>query len=193
MDSNGDCLGVVLAGGRSRRMGQDKAQLIWQGRRQIDRSFELLRAAGCSRVVISGDYLQYPHVSDQYPERGPLGGLASVAASEPETRWLVSAIDQPLLDVTLLRALLEGLLVAADSGRALCRYGEDPLPMALLVAPGTRRWMHYAVCGNSPGHRSLKALQEHLRIHALPADAATRARLRGANTPDEWDALLDQA
>ncbi|MGE4071354.1 MAG: molybdenum cofactor guanylyltransferase [Lysobacterales bacterium] len=192
MDSNGDCLGVVLAGGQSRRMGADKAQLVWHGQRLIDRCAQLLRTAGCSRVVVSGDYPQYPHVPDQYAHRGPLGGLASVAASEAESRWLVSAVDQPLLDVTLLRALLDGLLVAAETGRAVCRYGEDPLPMALLVAPETRRWMHYAVSGDSPGHRSLKALQEHLRIHALPADAATRARLRGVNTPEEWQALLDQ-
>ena len=192
MDSNGDCLGVVLAGGRSQRMGADKAQLVWHGQRLIDRCAEWLRAAGCSRVLVSGNYPQYPHVPDQFPERGPLGGLASVAASEAESRWLVSAIDQPLLDANLLRELLDGLLVATEIGRAVCRYGEEPLPMALRVTPETRRWMQYAVSGDSPGHRSLKALQQHLRIHALPADAATRARLRGVNTPEEWQALLDQ-
>lgn len=192
MDSNGDCLGVVLAGGRSQRMGADKALLKWRGQRLIDRSFELLRAAGCSRVIVSGNYPQYPHVNDQFPERGPMGGLASVALSASESRWLVSAIDQPLLDAALLRALLEGLLVGAEIGRSVCRYGEEPLPMALLVTASTRRWMHYAVAGDRAGYRSLKALQTHLRIHALPADAEVRARLRGANTPDEWDTLSSQ-
>lgn len=191
MDSNNDCLGVVLAGGRSKRMGSDKAQLLWQGRRLIDRSFELLRAAGCSRVVVSGDYPQYPHIPDQFPDRGPLGGLASVAQSEPESRWLVSAIDQPLLDVSMLRALLDGLMAGSETGRQVCRYGEEPLPMAFLVTPATRRWMQLAVAGDSPGHRSLKALQEYLRIHALPADTEVRARLRGVNTPSDWDTLHD--
>ncbi len=189
METNGDCLGVVLAGGRSQRMGADKARLEWRGQSLIDRAVALLRATGCSRVVVSGDYPEYAHVADRFPDRGPLGGLASVAEVARESRWLVTAVDQPLLDAALLRPLLDGLLVGVESARCLCRYGEEPLPMALMLSADTRRWLLSAVAGDS-GHRSLKALQERLRIHALPADAGTRARLRGANTPDEWETLL---
>lgn len=189
MDTNGDCLGVVLAGGRSLRMGADKARLQWGGQLLIDRAVAMLRTAGCTRVLVSGDYPGYVHVADRYPERGPLGGLASVAEVARESRWLVLAVDQPLVDAALLRPLLDGLLVGVESARCLCRYGEEPLPMALMLSPDTRRWMQAAVAGDG-GHRSLKALQERLRIHALPADAPMRARLRGANTPDEWQTLL---
>ena len=189
MDNNGDCLGVVLAGGRSQRMGADKARLVWRGERLLDRAVAMLRVAGCTRVLVSGDYPEYPHVADCYGDRGPLGGLASIAQRVPESRWLVLAIDQPLLDVAMLRALLDGLLVGVESARGLCRYGEEPLPMAMLLSADTRKWMLSAVA-NDGAHRSLKALQERLRIHALPADVAARARLRGANTPDEWQTLL---
>ena len=77
MDSNSDCLGVVLAGGRSQRMGADKARLVWRGERLLDRAVSMLRGAGCTRVLVSGDYPEYPHVADCYGDRGPLGGLAS--------------------------------------------------------------------------------------------------------------------
>lgn len=189
MDSNSDCLGVVLAGGRSQRMGADKARLVWRGERLLDRAVAMLRGAGCSRVLVSGNYPEYPHVADQFGDRGPLGGLASIAQVVPETRWLVLAIDQPLLDAALLRPLLDGLLAAGEVARGICRYGEEPLPMALRVSPDTRKWLVDAV-SDQGARRSLKALQERLRIHALPADAALRARLGGANTPDEWQTLL---
>lgn len=189
MDSNGDCLGVVLAGGRSQRMGADKARLVWNGERMLDRAVAMLRGAGCTRVLVSGNYPEYPHVADQFSECGPLGGLASIAKRVPESRWLVLAIDQPLLDAAMLRALLDGLLTGCEVARGVCRYGEEPLPMALLVSPDTRKWLLTAVAADG-AHRSLKALQDRLRIHALPADAAVRARLRGANTPDEWQTLV---
>jgi CTP:molybdopterin cytidylyltransferase MocA len=102
---------------------------------------------------------------------------------------LVLAVDQPLVEAGLLRPLLDGLLAGVECARCLCRYGEEPLPMALVVSADTRRWMLSAVSGDS-GHRSLKGLQERLRIHALPADAPVRARLRGANTAEEWQTLL---
>jgi molybdenum cofactor guanylyltransferase len=188
MDASGECLGVVLAGGRSQRMGADKAGLIWKGRRLLDHAVALLTAAGCSRVVVSGDHAGYEHIQDRYPERGPLGGLTSVAEQVVQTRWLVVAVDQPLLDRRILHLLLDGLLVGAELGRQVCRFGEEPLPMALLVTAATRQWMHSAVTGRA-GHRSLKGLQDCLRIHALPADAEMRARLVGANTPEQWQAL----
>lgn len=189
MDSNGDCLGVVLAGGRSLRMGVDKARLRWQGRTLLEYGIACLKTAGCARVLVSGNYLDVAHVPDRYPDRGPLGGLESVAQIAPESRWLVIAIDQPLIDGALLRPLLDGLLLGAESGRGICRYGEEPLPMAMMVSAATRQWLHTAVAEHA-GHRSLKGLQEHLRIHTLAADAQMRARLRGANTPAEWQALL---
>ena len=52
MDSNGDCLGVVLAGGRSLRMGVDKARLRWQGRTLLEYGIACLKTAGCARYEV---------------------------------------------------------------------------------------------------------------------------------------------
>ncbi|MBK8068288.1 MAG: molybdenum cofactor guanylyltransferase [Rhodanobacteraceae bacterium] len=156
MDANGSCLGVVLAGGRSQRMGVDKARLLWRGRTLLEHATAMLRDAGCSRVLVSGDYPGYACVPDQFPDRGPLGGLASVVAHAGEARWLVVAIDQPLLDASMLRALLVGLETGMEIARGICRYGEEPLPMALSVSDDTRHWMRHAVSGDA-GHRALKA------------------------------------
>jgi len=191
MEHHGECLGVVLAGGQSSRMGSDKGRLRWRGQSLVSDALQRLKLAGCGRVLVSGDYPDFAHVCDVNSERGPLGGLASVAGHATESRWLVIAIDQPLVDASMLRRLLEGLSLGSTQGRMVCRFGEEQLPMALLIDATTRAWLHEAVNGDS-GHRSLSALQERLRIHALPSDANTRAALRGANTPQEWHALLER-
>ncbi len=191
MEHHGECLGVVLAGGQSSRMGSDKGRLRWRGQSLLSDAVQRLKLAGCARVLVSGDYPEFAHVPDLAPERGPLGGLASVAGHASESRWIVIAIDQPLVDAGMLRRLLEGLTLGSAQGRMVCRFGEEPLPMALLMDGATRTWLHKAVTADA-GHRSLGALQDRLRIHALPSDATTRAALRGANTPDEWRLLQER-
>ncbi|GMU42622.1 MAG: hypothetical protein AMXMBFR25_06080 [Lysobacterales bacterium] len=170
-------------------MGADKARLPWKGRTLLEHQFGLLEQAGCARVLVSGGYSAFPHVRDLWPQRGPLGGLASVAAEAEEPHWLVLAVDQPLVDVAMLRALRAGLDAAIERGRGVCRFGEEQLPMAMVAGPEIRLWMEQALHGSGSG-ASLKYLQERLRVHTLAADAGVRARLRGANTPDEWQALL---
>jgi len=80
-----DCLGVVLAGGLSSRMGQDKAQLKRQQKAtspsensahsMLDFSKQLLADAGIKDIVISGDNHQIP---DRVAHAGPVGGIYSV-------------------------------------------------------------------------------------------------------------------
>jgi len=173
-------------------MGADKARLAWRGRSLLEHQLALLQEAGCERVLVSGGYSAFAHVRDRWPQRGPIGGLASVAAEASETRWLVLAIDQPLLDVGLLCTLRAGLEAAIERGRGIARFGEEQLPMGLAMNAATRQWMEQALAGASSG-ASLKHLADHLRVHTLPADASVRARLRGANTPEEWQALLSSA
>ena len=50
---NKTLIGLVLAGGQSRRMGQDKALMRYQGSTLIERASSLLKAAGCDEVLIS--------------------------------------------------------------------------------------------------------------------------------------------
>lgn len=101
--------GIVLAGGRSRRMGRDKAALVWEGQRLVDRAVATLTAA-CDDVVVAAgerriDGLAVPSVPDQPRGIGPLGGLAGgLAAVDREIAWVL-AVDMPTPDVELFRRL----------------------------------------------------------------------------------------
>ena len=111
-----DCLGVVLAGGLSSRMGQDKAQLKRQqnttspsaksAHSMLDFSKQLLADAGIKNIVISGDNHQIP---DRVAQSGPVGGIYSVLAHYPEhlqpKALLILPVDLPLMTASALAEL----------------------------------------------------------------------------------------
>jgi len=111
-----DCLGVVLAGGLSSRMGQDKAQLTRQYNQansaiksttsMLDFSKQLLIDAGLKNIVVSGDNHEIP---DLVPRSGPVGGIYSVLAQYPEhlqpKALLILPVDLPLMTATNLAQL----------------------------------------------------------------------------------------
>ena len=65
-------VGVVLAGGRSSRMGRDKARLAWRDQSLLAHACATLQAAGACKVVVSGDYPEYAGIPDAVPALGPM-------------------------------------------------------------------------------------------------------------------------
>jgi molybdopterin-guanine dinucleotide biosynthesis protein A len=98
--------GLVLAGGRSSRMGRDKALLSFDAvRTQLERTIGLLQPH-CQRVFCSARADQadtYEHlggvpvIADSVLGAGPLGGILSAMRAHPGASWFVTAIDLPLL------------------------------------------------------------------------------------------------
>src|SRR5262245_31299695 len=92
---------VILAGGKSSRMGQNKALLLIEGKTLIERIRELLSKI-FSQVVVSTasqnayPRLELPEVVDRYPETGPLGAITSVLESGLSPIFCV-ACDMPFL------------------------------------------------------------------------------------------------
>jgi molybdenum cofactor guanylyltransferase len=104
--------GVILAGGRSSRMGTDKAGLLWNGRTLLDRLYCVMRdIAGENAVIVSGNRPGYPHVIDENPGLGPIEGLRSVLKSltstDDDISLLVCPVDMPFVDEDLFLKLLE--------------------------------------------------------------------------------------
>jgi molybdopterin-guanine dinucleotide biosynthesis protein A len=102
---------VILAGGESRRMGQDKAWLETGGQPLIRRALLTLRDSGIPEVLISGragaDYstLRCPVLFDLEPGCGPLGGIERALATATAPLVLVLAVDLPGITAAFLRKL----------------------------------------------------------------------------------------
>lgn len=168
---------IILTGGASSRMGADKARLDWNGRRAVDRLASVATTVGATRVVtVGGADLGLPHVMER-DRGGPVGGirngLAPLAAMGA-TRMLVLAADAP----TVTPADLAPLIAAPGPG-AMFAGLYLPLMMDLASFPGP------AAAGWAMGR-----LAEAAGLAALEPGPGAAARLRGANTPAERDALL---
>ena len=103
--------GFVLAGGRSSRMGRDKALLPWKGSTLIQSvAREVFQAAGNTTLIGSPELygkLGFPVIPDRIEGCGPMGGLhAALSAKAAEWNLLV-ACDMPAVTCELLAALLD--------------------------------------------------------------------------------------
>jgi molybdenum cofactor guanylyltransferase len=143
-------LGVVLAGGASRRMGRDKAALELAGRPMLAWVVDALREAFGALVVIGPPERaalvpDAPIIADAYPGQGPLGGIATALRHADGGRVFVSACDMPFLRPALARHLAtlapQAAAVVPRSQRGLeplcASYGIACLPIAeQLLANG---------------------------------------------------------
>jgi molybdopterin-guanine dinucleotide biosynthesis protein A len=99
----------VLAGGKSLRIGQDKAFLPWEGRTLLERALEATQAVA-SRTRIVGANAKFEAygsvVEDIFVDRGPLGAIhAALSATDREFN-LVLAVDLPFATPALLTYLI---------------------------------------------------------------------------------------
>jgi molybdopterin-guanine dinucleotide biosynthesis protein A len=104
---------VILAGGKSRRMGRDKAWLEFDGQPLISRQIETAHAAGAAELLISGradvDYsgVRGQVLIDAFPDAGPLAGLERALDAAGFPLLLALAVDMPHLSPPFLRQLID--------------------------------------------------------------------------------------
>ena len=171
---------VLLAGGRSARMGRDKALLpLADGRTLLARQLATLRATGAAEILVSARPEQNLPldgarlIPDLQPDSGPLAGLAAALAAAKHERVLVLAVDLPHVPP----ALLSNLVAVATSGVGVVPFLRGaPEP---LVAVYPRASARVATALLASGERRLREFVQQLAArgqvqwHEIPArDAA---------------------
>ncbi len=110
MDLAPDVTTFILAGGKSTRMGRDKAFVVLEGRSLIQRALDIARAV-TSDVRIVGDPAKFaafaPTVEDIFPNCGPLGGIHAALCSSQTELNLILAVDVPFVSPELLQYLIQ--------------------------------------------------------------------------------------
>ncbi|WP_286233332.1 molybdenum cofactor guanylyltransferase [Thalassotalea sediminis] len=176
-----NCLGVVLAGGKSSRMGQDKALLTVQGESLLLRASSLLKNVGVDDIMISG---KTHGEEDIAPNTGPLGGIYTAIANHHPKALLILPVDLPLIDVQTIRQLKT---IGELTNRA-CYYQHHYLPLYLPNSAfchtffATNYNVHHPN-GKHAGY-SVRALLQQLPHKALPLQK--KQALFNANTPQDW-------
>ncbi len=170
-----ELLGVVLAGGRSRRMGADKALLSFGDGTLLRHQVRLLQPL-CARVVVSGAYAGFDCIADAWPDGGPLAGLSAAAAAWPGA-LLALPVDMPLMTATALAELTQAAHPA--------HFENHPLPAFFPDAAALGMAAEALLAGDD---RSVRAL--HRRLGTRPLPVRDPAALANANTPADWRQLI---
>ncbi len=120
--------GLILAGGQSRRMGQDKAFMPLRGRTLIERVIDALAPLCSELILVTNSREKFAHldlraVPDTFAGTGSLGGLYSGLAAASAELAIAVACDMPFLNTSLLAHLVE---VAAGADAAVPDLSETP-------------------------------------------------------------------
>jgi molybdopterin-guanine dinucleotide biosynthesis protein A len=177
--------GFVLVGGRSSRMGQDKALLPFRGRTLVEHvAGEVRRTAG--GVSLIGDaaiysYLGFPVIQDSYPGRGPLSGIHA-ALNGSHAEWhLVVACDMPELTAEFLQSLAAR---AAQSGAdAVIPAGPAGRPEPLCAAYHRRC---LAAVENALGRDIRKVMDALVDLEVELWHVPESKYFHNLNTRQEW-------
>lgn len=176
--------GLILAGGKSSRMGADKAELVYKGERLIDHARAVLKELGADPVLVSG---REGGLNDPTPGLGPVGGLCAlvdeISHKALPKKWLVIPVDMPLLS----KETLEPLLKAKEQ---IAYFVAHPLPAKLNFCASQAPYFDVAKRDMNAGRSvSVRRLITALGgVSIMPTSEIARS-LVNVNSPEEWAAL----
>ena len=192
LESRPPLRGVVLIGGFSTRMGQDKASLDYHGKSMAVHTATLL-AEVCDEVFIScrpnqevpADCADFPRLEDRFIGFGPFGGILSAFCQDPHAGWFVSACDLPFItsEAVQILAAKRNHLRYASAFRA--HDNGLPEPLFSIYEPKSRlRCLQYVALGRYSPRKMLLS---------SPVEMLTQEQdcLQNANHPKEFASFKD--
>ena len=179
---------ILLAGGKSRRMGLDKCLLPFKGQSMLAHQVEKLQRLGISDIMISGRETAVAGtrcVMDLFPDRGPLGGLHACLSAALFPDCLVLGVDTPLVPEDTLRTLIETHL-SGDQSITLLTRGDCWEPLLAVyrasLAPVALRILE---AGDGSLRRFIRENAYRLLPYRGPEELITNC-----NTPEEYNQAL---
>ena len=175
------CMGAVLAGGASSRMGTDKAFIEMAGELMVVRAVDALRSAGAAPTLVVGgdsgrlDALRLDHVPDRCPGQGPLGGvITALGALGPlgvsgRDAVVTLPCDVVAPEAAAIRCVLDALAATDPSA----------VDVVVPLGGGAPQWLH-AAWRRECLHRLSEAFARGLRS---PRGAASELRTITVEVP----------
>ncbi|MEY2500263.1 MAG: molybdenum cofactor guanylyltransferase [Verrucomicrobiota bacterium] len=181
---------LLLAGGESRRMGQDKATIEFQGEPLWRRQLKLLRALAVENLIVSArkntDWLpdDVELVLDDLPSRGPLSGLTKALTAIRTTHLIAIAVDMPFMIADELRELCQ----LAEPGRGVVpTIGGRAEPLAAIYPAEAAVDFQGAMAGSDFSLQSLvRTLTAAGKVKLMPVAEAAATRYRSVNSAADF-------
>jgi molybdenum cofactor guanylyltransferase len=190
---------AILAGGQSRRMGQDKALLEVEGRALIEYVLDIANAVADETLIIASDRPEYERfgcrvVPDKFPQSGSLGGIYTALSEVTHDHCFVLACDMPFINHGLLTFMAEldrdyDVLVPALAADRSDQGGEETLET--LHAIYTKSCMPAIERQLNAGVFKVIGFFSEVNVQKLPEDVIVQhdpqlLSFFNANTPEEF-------
>ena len=191
--------GIVLCGGRSRRMGQEKYRLSFAGETLLQRICRIVQPEVSRILIVAAVDQQIPrsesHIEvlrDEIPDAGPLAGIAQALTFLETTvagpaAAFVTSCDVPLLKPELIRVLRNQLTEEFDA--VVVRDSDYAYPLCAIYRTTVAATASRLI---ATGQRRAAALPENLRTCWLPLDAIRNVdpdleSFMNCNTPEDYE------
>ncbi len=180
--------GIILAGGKSERMGTSKAFLEFRGKPFIWHCIEALKPLVNEIIVVSDDPrfddFQVFRIPDTIKDVGPVGGLYSGLTYSKTQFNLVLSCDVPFIKTELLRQLIDAAEETIDVVQLASESTSHP-----LIALYQKRCASYLVEQLSQNERRLRRVITFLRTKTVSITGPEALQLKNINTREEYNAL----
>lgn len=183
--------GLVLAGGKSSRMGEDKGLLQWHRKEQRYHIADML-SSSCNEVFISCRKEQaneidkrYKLIKDEYEDAGPLGAIVSAFHKNKNCAWLVVACDLPLLDEKTIQHLIQNREETLVATAFQSPYDSLPEPLITIWEAEALPLLEAALY---EGKYSPQKILMNTKIKILQAHNASS--LLNVNTPQDKEKII---
>jgi molybdopterin-guanine dinucleotide biosynthesis protein A len=181
--------GLVLAGGRSRRMGSDKAALVSEGETQLGRAVRLLEnhldeVYVSTRADQAGDDVRrdFRQIIDRYDDLGPVAGILSAMDAHPDAAWLVLACDLPQIDDATIGYLVDNVSATHVATAFVSVVDGLPEPLCAVYRPASKAIIEGFVADGIKCPRKM-LINSDTQLLEQPSPGA----LHNINTPDDLD------
>jgi molybdopterin-guanine dinucleotide biosynthesis protein A len=182
--------GAILAGGKSRRMGRDKAFLPFGKGVLIERVIEVIAQVVDDVILITNTPERYqrfglPMFSDVIPEAGSLGGIYTGLVSAKTPYSVCLACDMPFVKPEFLRFLCE---TAAEADVVIPRNAEDFQPLCAAYSQVCRESIRRRI---EAGRLKITGFFDQVRVRVIEGELLARfdphdVMFFNANTPEEY-------
>ena len=179
---------AVLAGGKSTRMGRDKAALRLNGLTLAEHQVQKLQSLGLTDLMLSGwadEIAGARFVPDVLPARGPLGGIHACLGTAKHEAVLFLSVDVPLVPVETLKDLLD----AHQGGITLLSVEGAPQPLIGVYDCSLRAAAEEILQSDNTAVRRLFAL---CPPRLVPFEGSADL-IRNCNTPEDYEWLLSRS
>jgi molybdopterin-guanine dinucleotide biosynthesis protein A len=181
---------LILAGGKSERMGMDKTKFEFYGKTQKEHLYTILIKhaenvyISCREDQIKEEKL--PALGDRLNGMGPYGAILSALMFDPNKAWLVLASDMPFMDEAHIEQLIQNRNPFKTASAFISPKNGDPEPLACIWEPGAYpQLLNLLSLGYTCPRKAL--IQSNTQL----IQALNNKALININTPDEYQQALD--